>query len=140
MTSRLETGPSPTPEANKKIGQKNPLIPAAPQIEPEKSALAPKEPQALPAEATIFQSPKKPARLWTPTMDKLNLLRKDSGEKISRWADVAGVWLFLSPLKYQIIRKITPEYAEGFDNEFMEKMENPKAVPVIVLNHEGLAF
>lgn len=114
----------------------------APTLKHERSATP------IPNHADIFVEEKKqlitpqekPTTLLpTSIKDKLLVIKKSAEQKVSRVADVSSVWLFLSLMKPQIIRKINPEYAEGFDGEFTEIMKDPNVVPFILTNHEGMA-
>jgi hypothetical protein len=89
----------------------------------EKPFVNPQE-DLLPKESTIFTA---------------ESIKKKAGEKLSDWADAAGAWLFLSLTELQIVRQIKPEYAEGFEEKFMEIMKDRDVVPMLIANHESLA-
>lgn len=66
-------------------------------------------------------------------------MKKRARENLSKWADIAGAWLFLSLTEYQIVRQIKPEYPEGFEEKFIEIMKDRNVVPILIANHESLA-
>lgn len=75
----------------------------------------------------------------TTAKKELSGIKKRTGEKLSRWADIAGAWLFLSLTEHQIIRQIKPEYSDGFEEKFIEIMKDRNVVPMLIANHESLA-
>jgi len=66
-------------------------------------------------------------------------MKSEAVRKLSRLADVAGAWLFLSLAKLQIVRQIKPEYPHGFEEKFIEIMKDRDVVPMLITNHESLA-
>jgi hypothetical protein len=91
----------------------------------------------LPKESTIF-TVGSAVRIPSEPLPRLEI-KKKAVEKLSRLADVAGVWLFLTLTKLQIVRQIKPEYPEGFEEKFMEVMKDRNVVPMLIANHESLA-
>jgi hypothetical protein len=91
---------------------------------------------SLPKESTISttESVKKTSSEPTPKLE----IKKKVKEKLSGWADVAGVWLFWNLAIHQIMPQIEPDYPEGYDVETRRIMKNPNVVPFLIGTHRGL--
>ena len=88
------------------------------------------------------------SRLWGKPQEPLFTPIKRAGKQVwqiikrgerGEFAIKKFVPLFLSFIEHTIVRPMAPEFPEGFENVFREKMKSKDVVPIVISSHQGHA-